>query len=581
MLVWTKGPRRTQLPRKRILLSASVLLVGLMLPLPTLAGSRANAPAALQSEADSSAAITYRDVAGNADFNYKSNNDYSERKFFPQPMCGGVAIFDFDNDGSQDIFFTNGAKLPELKKTDPSFYSCLLRNMGNEKFTDVTEKAGLLGANLDFSFGVATGDYDNDGDADLFICNAGPNAFYRNNGDGTFTDITEGSGFDAKPKDLLSVAAAWFDADNDGLLDLVVSQYTFWNPVTDKPCFMADGQEFYCNPQTVVSVPHTLYRNLGNGKFQDITKEAGFSTALGKGMGIGIADFNHDGWMDVFIANDTVQNFLYMNQGQGLFEEVSLFYGVAYNAEAARVSGMGADVKDFNNDSWTDIFYNNLQNQIHALFQNQEGEYFDYVSPGTNVANLSRRFSGWSNGFIDYDNDGWKDIYSANGDVDYIGANSAQNDTMLKNIDGRSFVDASPTLGTDFMRKGFQRGSGFGDLNGDGFLDIVVTSLNEKPRILINSGDNGNHWILLDLVGTSSSRDAIGASVKVVTESGRELYNHLSTSVGFMSTSDKRVHIGLGKESKIESLEIRWPSGKNQVLNTVKIDAVNKITEPK
>ncbi len=551
-----------------------VLLVTMTVVWPGLAN-----PSAGSTTNDQPSGIRYVDVAPRSDFRYVSNNDFTGRKYFPQPMCGGVAVFDYDRDGRLDIFFTNGAKLPELKKTDSSFYSCLLRNRGDGRFEDVTRRAGVEGAHMDFSFGVAAGDYDNDGDTDLFICNAGPNVLYRNNGDGTFTDVTAGSGLDTKPKDLLSVVAAWFDYDRDGLPDLVVSQYTYWNPLTDKPCFMADGTEFYCNPQTVVSVPHTLYRNLGQGRFKDVTEESGFSKALGKGMGVGIADFDHNGFLDVFVANDTVQNFLYLNQGNGTFDEVSLFYGIAYNTEAARVSGMGCDVKDFNNDGWTDVFYNNLQNQIHALFLNQSGQYFDYVSPSSNVAMLSRRFSGWSNGFIDYDNDGWKDIYSANGDVDYLGSNAAQHDTMLRNLDGMTFEDVSQSMGEDFLVKGFQRGSAFGDLNGDGFLDIVVTSLNSRPRILLSSADNGNHWLMLDLQGRRSSRDAVGARIKLTLGSGRVLYNHVATSVGFMSTSDRRVHFGLGSETKVSEIEIIWPSGAVQTLRNQKADRVLRIIE--
>ena len=518
------------------------------------------------------------DVAPLSQFAYTSNNSFTGRKYFPQPMCGGVALFDYDNDGRLDIFLTNGAKLPEMQKTGPSYHNCLLRQKPGGTFEDVTAKAGLAGAGLDFNFGVAVGDYDNDGYEDLFLCAAGRNTLYHNNGDGTFTDVTEVSGIGGKPRNTLSVAAAWFDYDNDGLLDLIVSNYTIWTPQTDILC-SARGREFYCDPRRYASVPHRLYHNLGGGKFADVTDQAGIGASPGKGMGISIADFNDDGWPDVFLANDTEPNSLFINRRDGSFHEEGLEWGVAYDDTGRAVSSMGCDAKDFDNDGKVDIFYNDLMGQVWALLKNR-GTFFDSVSFASQIRKLSRLYSGWSNGFIDYNNDGWKDIYSSNGDIEMPDESAPQHDAMFENVEGKNFVDVSGEMGKDFLHKGYQRGSAFGDLNNDGSLDLVVTSLNERPRILMNSADSGNHWLLLNLVGRKSARDAIGAKVKLTTASGRTLYNHVSVSVGFMSSSDKRVHFGLGQETKIESLEIRWPSGILQTLRNVAADRILKIEEP-
>jgi hypothetical protein len=519
----------------------------------------------------------FTNVAPRSKISYISNNSFTGRKYFPQPMCGGVAIFDFDNDGKMDLFFTNGAKFPELKKTDRSFYNCLLHQKDDGTFEDVTAKAGLAGENLDFNFGVAVGDYDNDGYEDLFICSIGRNALYHNNGDGTFTDVTAGAGIGGKPPDTLSIAAAWFDYDNDGLLDLIVSNYTIWNPKMDFRCTMSD-KDYYCDPRRYTSVPHRLYHNLGNGKFADVTEKAGLAAAPGKGMGISVADFNNDGWLDVFIANDTEPNSLFINQKNGRFEEKGMELGIAYNENAHTGSSMGSDAKDFDNDGKIDIFYNNLMGQIWALLRNR-GNVFEFYSYLSKVQKLSMAYSGWSNGFIDYNHDGWKDIYSANGDVDQVSEKSPQHDTMFENVDGKSFVDVSGEMGRDFLHIGYQRGSAFGDLNNDGSQDIVVTSLNEPPRILMNSADSGNHWLVLSLTGHKSARDAIGAKVKLTTASGRTLYNHVAISVGFMSSSDKRVHFGLGAETKISLLEIHWPSGLDQLLRNVAADQFLKVDE--
>jgi hypothetical protein len=296
-------------------------------------------------------------------------------------------------------------------------------------------------------------------------------------------------------------------------------------------------------------------------------------------MGLSIADFDNDGWMDVFIANDTEPNSLFINQRNGTFEEKGLELGVAYNDNAHVGSSMGSDAKDFDNDGKVDIFYNNLLSQIWGLLRNR-GDLFEYYSYISQIQKLSLPYSGWSNGFIDYDNDGWKDIYSSNGDVDMVSENSAQHDTMFRNVNGKLFTDVSEEMGRDFLRKGYQRGSAFADLNNDGFQDVVVTSLNEAPRILMNTAEGGSHWLLLNLVGHKSARDAIGAKVKVTTASGRVLYNHVAISVGFMSSSDKRVHFGLGGETQVGSIEIRWPRGITKILRSVHADRIVSIDEP-
>jgi len=557
-------------PRAALWLALATACVVFALFEAGLAASPAAEPAAKRP--------TFRDVAAHWPFRYISNNSLHGRKWFPQPMCGGIAVFDYDNDGRLDIFFTNGARFPERRRTDESFYNLLLRQKPDGTFEDVTERAGLLGKDLDFNFGVAAGDYDNDGWTDLFIATAGRNVLYRNMGDGTFRDVTAVSGIGAKPPNLLSVVAAWFDYDRDGWLDLFVSNYTYWSPETDHRCAMSD-KDLYCDPRRYASVPHQLFRNLGNGKFADVTEKVGLKEAPGKGMGVSIADFNDDGWLDVFVANDTDPNFLFLNRQGKSFEEVGLQLGVAYNENAQAGSSMGCDAKDYDNDGRVDIFYNNLRSQIWGLLRNT-GEAFELVSTATQITYLSRPYSGWSNGFIDYNNDGWKDIYSANGDVDEFNELSPQNDTMFENVEGKRFIDVSGELGPDFTRKGFQRGSAFADLNNDGAMDLIVTSLNTRPRILINSGGTGNHWLLVELTGRRSPRDAIGAQVKVTTASGRTLYNHVAVSVGFMGSSDKRVHFGLGREDRIRSVEITWPSGLKQTLDNVKADQILKVTEP-
>ncbi|MBY0496628.1 MAG: VCBS repeat-containing protein [Cyanobacteria bacterium] len=309
----------------------------------------------------------FTDVAAKSPFSYVTRNDYRSRKYFIQPLAGGVAILDYDNDGRMDIFFTNGAELPSMRKP-AAFANALLRNRGAGLFEDRTAAAGLTGGDQGYHLGAAAGDFDNDGDTDLFLANAGANTLLRNAGDGTFTDATAGSGL-SKPSNTLSVGAAWFDYDNDSLLDLVVADYTIWTPGTDFQCANAEKQAIYCSPTRYISVPNRLYRNLGNGKFDDVTDAAGLGTAHGKGMGVSIADVNNDNLPDIFIVNDTERNFVFINQGGGKFKEQGAIYGVSFNDDGIAVNGMGSDAKDFNNDGFVDLFYNNLATGVRAVRQ--------------------------------------------------------------------------------------------------------------------------------------------------------------------------------------------------------------------
>jgi enediyne biosynthesis protein E4 len=523
----------------------------------------------------------FTDVAMRSTFSYVTHNGYTGgRKYFPQPLCGGVAVLDFDNDGLMDLFFTNGARFPDLKKSGPEFNNSLLRNKGGGVFEDVTVKAGVTGETLGYSLGAAAADFDNDGWTDLFVASAGMNTLYRNKGDGTFQDVTAASGLGVKPEGTLSVQGAWLDYDHDGYLDLVVSNYTLWTAVSDQRCVREDGVDYYCHPKTYPAVPHRLYRNKGDGSFQDVTDAAGFGAVRGKGMGIAIADVNGDGWEDIFIANDTERNFLYINQKNGSFREQGLVSGVAYNDDAATVSAMGADIRDYDNDGWPDIFFNDLTGQVWGLFRNVRGQSFRYVSGASGLIPLSTPFSGWSGGFIDYNNDGWKDLFSANGDVDTLRTNAAQHDTLFENVDGKRFIDVSANMGEHFQRKGYQRGAAVADLNNDGFLDLIVTSIDRRPAILLNSGAGGGHWLKLRLVGRKANRDSIGARVTLTTAGGRTLHDWVSPSVGFLSSSDPRVHFGLGKETKAAAIEVRWPGGGALTMKDVAADQILTVREP-
>jgi len=502
----------------------------------------------------------------------------------PETMVAGVALLDYNNDGWLDIFVVNGAKMPSLDKSDPVFWNRLYRNNGDGTFTDVTEKAGVRGKGYDA--GVAAADYDNDGFTDLFVAGVRGNILYHNNGDGTFTDVTEKAGLAHPDPDygtLWSVGGAFFDYDNDGRLDLFVSNYCIWDPATEPTCGPR-GLNDYCHPRYYRGLPNSLFHNNGDGTFTDVSRASGIRKSIGKGMGTGVADFDGDGLTDIFVANDTEPNFLFHNLGGGKFEEIGFAAGIAYPEAGAPLSGMGADANDIDDDGRPDIFLTALANETMPIYHNQGNLRFFEVTAQAGAASISSTRSGWSNAIVDFNNDGRKDLFICGGDVmDAEGdfrERVPQTNLVLANLGGLRFVDATPRAGPDFStKKAVHRGGAFGDLDNDGRVDAVVTDLHGPIEIWRNVSPTANHWITLSLQGTRSNRDAIGAKLKLVTASGAR-YSHVNTAVGYGSASDRRVHFGLGKDDRILRIEITWPSGTTQVLENAAIDQFLSVKEP-
>jgi len=542
--------------------------------------------AAAQSVKDSpSSADAFVDVTEKLGVSFQYKASHTSKKYLLETMGPGVALFDYDNDGRLDLFLVNGAPLgdPTSKKTipgkmGPEYRNRLYHQKPDGTFEDVTQKAGLQGSG--YGMGVAVGDFDNDGLEDVYVTAYGGNRLYHNNGDGTFTDVTQkaavaGGGW--------STSAAWVDLNNDGALDLVVLRYLEWD-FDDIWCGEhKEGFRAYCHPDFFKPISPLVYHNNKDGTFTEVSEKVGLAKP-GKGLGIALADYDRDGHVDLFVANDSMAEFLFHNKGDGTFEEVGLASQVAVDIDGRTYAGMGVDFADYNNDGLPDIVVTDLANQRYALYKNAGDGSFTYATSSAGLGQMTVSHSGWGVRLFDYDNDGWKDLLIAQGhDLDTIEKtypNLRYREPMLlaRNTSGR-FTDISEEAGSVFRQPWIARGLAVGDIDNDGRLDAVVTTNDGPVHLLHNNSGNTNHWLLLKLVGHRSNRDGIGAEVTLTAASGSQ-YATVSTASSYLSSSDKRVHFGLGKEKVAQKIEIRWPSGIRQTLKDIAADQILEVNEP-
>jgi enediyne biosynthesis protein E4 len=529
------------------------------------------------------APILFENTIDASKLHFVLKNSVSPERYSIETMTGGVAIFDYDNDGLPDIFFTNGADIPSLEKSNPGFYNRLFHNNGDGTFTDVTKKAGLAG--VGYSMGVAAGDYDNDGFVDLYVTGFNRNQLFHNNGDGTFSDVTEKAGVSgivserSKP---WSIAAGWFDYNNDGLLDLLVVNYLDYSIPTAHRC-KTNNIVDYCSPLEYLGTPNILYRNNGDGTFTDVSQKSHISQYSGKGMGVAFADYDGDGFTDIFVANDTYPNFLLHNNGDGTFSDVALLAGAAYNENGKPVAGMGTDFRDIDNDGRPDIFLTAMYGDSFPLYHNMGNGDFEDVTDATGLTAMTISSTAWGTGIFDFDNDGNKDIFAAGSEIldNSMEVNHKPYplpNGLYRNLGNMVFKDVSAQAGASFSIPAAHRGAAFGDLNNDGKIDVVVTVLNGEPQLLMNRSPNHNHWLIVKLVGVADNRDGLGTKVKITTANGVQ-YNEATTAVGFNSSSDKRVYFGLGNATVVDRIDLAWPTGVKQVLKNVMADQILTIVE--
>jgi hypothetical protein len=522
-------------------------------------------------------------AAYGVDFHHHAS--HSSMSYPLEVMGSGVALFDMDNDGRLDMFFVNGASFPDPNpgkeapcKTSPDDWNRLYHQKADGTFEDVTAKAGLSGEG--YGMGVAVGDYDNDGFEDLFVAGFPVNHLYHNSGNGTFIDVTREAGVGGAG---WSTSAIWVDLDQDGFLDLVVLRYLDWN-FDDKYCPTPDGKRSYCDPKAFPAIAPLVYHNDGKGHFEEVAQKIGLAKP-GKELGVAIADYDRDGKIDLFIANDGMPEFLYHNKGNGTFEEVGLSANVATDDNGRSFAGMGVVFQDLNNDSLPDLLVGDLAQQTYSHFLNRGDGTFDYSSASAGLTRLTMAHSGWGLQALDTNNHGWKDLIVAQGHVNVdIQKDNPQlhylEPPMLLRNTGSGFEDISARLGDAASMTMAGRGVAVGDLDNDGLVDVVIASNDGRAYVLHNQSKTSHHWVTLQLVGGPSNRDAIGAEIRIATAKAQQMAT-VTTGGSYQSSSDKRVHFGLGDEDAVQSVQIRWHSGATETLHLAAVDRYYTITEGK
>ena len=524
--------------------------------------------------------IQFVDVTQAAGIHWKHVDGRSGQKYFMETLGSGAAFFDYDKDGDPDLYLVNSAPLPGYVSQEiPT--NCLYRNNGDGTFTDVTEKAGV--GDTGYGHGCAVGDYDNDGNLDLYVTNYGVNRLYRNNGDGTFTEVAESAGV-TEPR--WSTGCAFADYDRDGNLDLYVVNYIVFDIDENPWCgFKEKGIRAYCEPDNFTAQSDTLYRNNGDGTFTDVTKTAGIYNTTGKGLGVVWGDYNNDGTPDIYVANDSTENLFYHNTGDGTFEEVGFMVGVALSEDGVAENGMGTAFGDWNNDGWLDLTVTNYAQQTNTLYHNDADGFFTDATAMTKTAQLTYPYLGWATAFIDYDNDGYQDLFVANGhlhenlaELGQEGTYGQRNLLFRNNTANGTFTEVSESLGPGMQLEDVSRGATFADYDLDGDIDIVVTNSNTAPRLLRNDGGNRKNYLQLRLTATHGSTDAIGARVKITTGNLTQT-REVRSGDGYLSQQDLILHFGIGDYERVDRIEVVWPRGTQQLIQNVSANQVLSLEE--